>query len=85
MIVRFSVSSFLDLSSSPPLELPDSSSAVEMTEAMLFDSLVSSEMLLLLVSDEVVIFNCAEAFLILFKLPPAAAAAADEESVMESI
>ena len=49
-----------------------------MPDAMLLDSLVSSEILLLFVSEEVVIFNWAEAFLNLFK-------PADEESVMESI
>ena len=76
--MRYSHSSFLDLSSSPLLEFPDSSSFVEMPEAMLLDSFVSSEMLLLFVSEEVVIFNWAEAFLNLFK-------PADEESVMESI
>ena len=76
--MRYSHSSFLDLSSSPLLELPDSSSFVEMPDAILLDSLVSSEILLQFVSEEVVIFNWAEAFLNLFK-------PADEESVMESI
>ena len=78
MLVRYSHSSFFDLSSSPLLEFPDSSSVVETPDAMLVDSLVSSEMLLLFVSDDVVIFNCADAFLALCK-------PAEEESVMESI
>ena len=38
---------------------------VVVADAILFDSLVSSEMLLLLVSEDVVPFNYAEAFLIL--------------------
>lgn len=38
---------------------------VVVTDAILCDSFVSSEMLLLLVSEEVVTFNYAEAFLIL--------------------